>query len=131
MVERAVDRAEEGRTVARSLGVGELRAQRVQPLVHPAVVTCHHLAVFGTDHGNDCSRSSRLKKRGAGAPREPLRRNVERRLLYSTRSPWRLTSRPSRSSSSETRRPIVQSMTFRMMKLPTPLTTSVVATAPI
>src|SRR5262252_4396787 len=70
MVERAVDRAEESRTVALSLGVGELRAQRVQPLIHPAVVTCHHLAVFGTDHGNDCSRSSRVKKTGRwSAPR--------------------------------------------------------------
>src|SRR6267154_1792198 len=39
-------------------------------------------------------------------------------------------SRPSRSSSSETRRPTTMSMTLRMMKLPTPVYTKVVHTAP-
>jgi Transposase DDE domain len=40
---------------------------------------------------------------------------------YSTASPCRTTSKPTRSSSSATRRPITMSMTFSKMKLITPL----------
>ena len=45
MIQRAVDRAEEGPEIPLALLVGELGAERIQPLVHPAVVGGHRLGV--------------------------------------------------------------------------------------
>jgi hypothetical protein len=50
VIERGVDRAEEGATVAPALFVRHVGAARVEALVHPAIVGSHHDAVVAVDH---------------------------------------------------------------------------------
>src|SRR5437879_5970521 len=53
VIERPVDRAEERATLELALDVRQRRTGLVQPLVHPAVVAPHELAVVGCDHAGD------------------------------------------------------------------------------
>jgi len=61
------------------------------------------------------------EKKGRPQERPSFRRRVTvQGDQLCTVSPWRLRSRPSTSTSLETLSPMTRSMTFRMMKLPTP-----------
>src|SRR5262249_27352993 len=73
VVERAVDRAEEGASVTPALAVVDVADQRIQPFVHPAVVARHQLTIRRRDHRVDGIRWStfvlRIPAFALGRPR--------------------------------------------------------------
>ena len=71
MVERAVNRAEERAAIALALNVVQLAGERVQTLVHPAVVARLKLTIRRGNHNAGSGASSARSGRGVG--RRPRR----------------------------------------------------------